>query len=148
MSKPIPFDERKHDLVGMLLHKAFLPPQELNALIIQAEYAGIKIIDVKMPEWPPLEVPPLAIMMGGENGNPFSGSFFKGVQPAVDLFVDGFKVRDMARKMRGSTMSEEAISYQFQLPIFNPKTHVRIRKYIEDNLLSIVDFWRSYFSKN
>ena len=147
MSKPIPFDERKHDLVGMLLHKALLPPQELDALIIQAEYAGIKIIDVQMPEWPPLEVPPLAIMMGGGNGNPFSGSFFKGVQPAVDLFVDGFKVRDMARKMRGSTMSEEAISYQFQLPIFNPKTHVRIRKYIEDNLLSIVDFWRSYFPK-
>ena len=109
----IEFDESKHDLVGWLLHKALLPPEKLEELIIKATKAGIKIISVEMPEWPPVEYPPLAIMMGSNNGNPFSGKFFTGVQPAVDLFEDGFKVRDMARKMRGSTMSEEAISYQF-----------------------------------
>ena len=141
----IEFDESKHDLVGWLLHKALLPPEKLEELIIKATKAGIKIISVEMPEWPPVEYPPLAIMMGSNNGNPFSGKFFTGVQPAVDLFEDGSKVRVMARKMRGSTMSEEAISYQFQLPIFNPQTHVRIRKWIYDRRLSIVDFWRSYY---
>ena len=143
----IKYDENKHDLVGMLLHRALLPPDRLDTLISRTMAAGIKIIDVQMPEWPPVEVPPLAIMMGAGNGNPFSGNFFEGVQPAVDLFVDGFKVRDMAREMRGSTMSEEAISYQFQLPIFNPDTHVRIRKWIYDRKLSIVDFWRLYYPK-
>ena len=143
----IKFDESKHDLVGWLLHKGLLPPNRLPELMGLVQAAGIKTFDVQIPEYPPVEYPPLAIMMGSNNGNPFSGKFFTGVQPAVDLFEDGSKVRVMARKMRGSTMSEEAISYQFQLPIFNPQTHVRIRKWIYDRRLSIVDFWRSYYPK-
>ena len=54
----IKFDESKHDLVGWLLHKALLPPNRLPELMGLVQAAGIKILDVQMPEYPPVEYPP------------------------------------------------------------------------------------------
>ena len=129
------YDDRKHVLLELVRHKYRLDQEEYENLVERAP----GVVHVEIPEWPPVEYPPLQI--GG--GNPFDGMYLTGTTLAVEIVHDNY-VHDLARGMVHDYLEQKRVAYQWQVTEFDEKKHVVIRSWLAENEISIVDFYRQY----
>ena len=103
----------------------------------------MRIFDVEIPDWPPAPRSPLQIIFGGDD--PFADKPWRGVQPAVERswWTDRATFR-IARRMSPPErdFDPERLSYQWQVPIFDPARHIVMRRWLDENGADIVAFLR------
>ena len=128
------YDDRKHVLLELIRHKWRLDKTEYASLLLK-----VAKVEVVIPEWPPVEYPPLQI--GG--GNPFDDTYVTGTQLAVSK-KDERKVNRIAKEMIIDFMEQKRLAYQWQVVEFDSTKHVVIRSWLAQNEVSIVDFYRKF----
>ena len=157
----VAYNKDIHMLLRDRAHKSRIHTDtELSEYFGRVRDAGVEIIDVNVPDWPPASKSRLQI--GG--GNPFEGQFWTGVQPAIvmksDSGVESYRHGDfvlyknaryvssaIAREMGGDLMQSHRLSYQWQVPVYDSAQHVLIRKYLADNDKDIVDFLNVFYPR-
>ena len=133
------YNRNRHELLRLAAHKCGLAPEEYDEFVSKVRAGGSDTITVTIPDWPPIEYPPLQI--GG--GNPFEGKYVTGAELAVDRHASAH-VRWIAREMAGDRLSAKRLAYQWQISIYDPEIHVLIRQWLADRDIDIVAFYREY----
>ena len=148
------YDEGRHALLHQIAHKALLAPSERGEFVERVRAAGIEVVDVGMPDWPPVEYAPLALVFGGD-GQWWEGRHWTGSQPAVSsefaLRPDGdwsradVEARKIARAMRGDPMAPKRLAYAWHCEAYDPARHIAIRYQCEAEGRDIVEWWREFY---
>lgn len=151
------YDSEKHILLADIAHKRridyeteeyqiFLQKVKECSYLPDDPNARMEIEEVFIPEWPPVERSPLALMMylgGPGDGGPFAKKPWVGKHFVVkNDFWENKAVRDVARKMVPfeEDLLPHRAAYQWQCPVFNQNEHVLIRKWCDDNEKDIYEF--------
>ena len=110
---------------------------------LQEPGSRMTVFDVVVPDWPLAPRSPLAIIFGGDD--PFVDKPWRGVQPAVerDWWTDRATMR-IARRMvpNDRNFDPERLSYQWQVPRFDPARHILMRRWCAENGVDLVGFLR------
>ena len=137
------FSADTDSLLRDIAHQALLTPEEYPEFHHAVQQAGVEIESVNMPEWPPVAYSPLVLMFGGGD-EWWVDKYWEGKQPVCRIFGGDDKAHRIAREMAGDHLSLKRLAYTWQVPIYDPKKHVVLRSWLEDNQVSIVEFLLSF----
>ena len=147
------YDPERHILLRDQAHKRRIHEEgefgEYLRRVAAAAYrpddpgARMTVFDVLVPDWPPAPRSPLQILFGGDD--PFADKPWRGRQPAVDR--DWWTERETSRIGRALVPNDrdfdpERMAYQWQVPIFDPRPHVLMRCWCNENGVDLVAFLR------
>ena len=135
------YDKKAHRLLRDIAHRARLTPEEYPEFEDAVRAAGIEVLFVDIPEWPPVPYAPLLIRFGAAAW--WEGRYWTGEQPAVSRWQASDANR-IAREMAGDALSPPRLAYAWQCPEFDEREHIILRYWLEEYDLSIVDFLVSY----
>ena len=139
------YDGTRHALVREIAHLERLTPEEDDLLCERLAEADISIFyGVEIPEYPPVEYPPLVLMMGGSD--PWTGRYITGRQRAISVW-DSNKATYIAREMAGDPQSPKRMAYAWHLPVYDPARHILTRDYIDSHRADYPDFLNVYIPK-
>ena len=135
------YAKTQHRLLRDIAHRARLTPDEYHEYETAVRAAGIGVIPVTMPEWPPVPYSPLLILFGARAW--WEGHYWTGDQPAV-THPDAARASRIAREMAGDPLSPKRLAYAWQIPEYDPAEHIILRYWLAEHDLSIVDFLRDH----
>ena len=111
------YAKTQHRLLRDIAHRARLTPDEYHDYETAVRAAGIGVILVTMPEWPPVPYSPLLILFGGKAW--WEGHNWTGKQPAV-THSDAARASRIAREMAGDPLNPKRLAYAWQVPRIRP----------------------------
>ena len=157
------YDDKKHILLCDEAHRRRIDPlandgefKDFIQNVIEYPYdpqdssARMVPFEVELPEWPPIERTPLALIFGGDGG-PFKDIPWVGKKLVVDRnFWTRRALGNVARSMVpvAQNYDPQRMSYMWQCEIFNPKIHSVVRTWCEANGIDIVHFWKDFYPKS
>ena len=133
-----------------------LDEKEYDEYIKRVKAAGVELYTVDVPDWPPVKRPPLQVMMGSDRdpfeNNPFSGRMLAFTTTDDDISETGQYSQNLEKVINigwdmvpaDEDFSEKRLSYQWQCGLYDPKKHIIIREYLDENDLDIVEFYGYY----
>ena len=165
------YEPQRHILLRDEAHQRCIHQDaEFGEYVKQVKKAGIDVITVEIPEWPPVKRTPLPIIVfsisidgsgggGSSMGGPTADMAWEGKQLAVacnrgegrgyDDYVAERTIRDIAREMAPSRFEPaHRVGYAWQVAEFDPAEHVVIRYWCREHNVSIVKFWRKFYPEH
>ena len=135
------YAKEQHRLLRDIAHLARLTGDEYQEYEDAVRAAGIPVLQVEIPDWPPAPYSPLLILFGGRGW--WEGRNWTGAQPAVSR-ADAARASRIAREMAGDPLGPRRIAYAWQVPEYDPSRHIIMRYWLAEQELSIVDFLRDH----
>ena len=152
------YDPENHLLLRDVAHQRCIhQDREFSAFAQRIGEAGHELIEVEVPDWPPVMRTPLPIIIfsiGGSGGvvqgGPTAAMAWKGLQIAIERTWESRReARRIAKDMAPSRMEPpHRIAYAWQVEEFDAAKHAVIRYWCRDNAVDIVDFWRGFYPQH